>query len=266
MNPTTLKRVKLSKKFSSPQKESIMKKTSRRSFGKQLTGALAALSAASLGVETSAKARTAGGKALMPDNHSHQDTPPPIIFEEGSLKLDVLDRNLSGGNHDLPPDGSGAYKWEFPKQNANNDIFIVGVNIVDSAGKVWFYLDRDRVDAGEKRNPISILVHLEGSDSDRKEVVLSTNGKYATFKVPQSRELRRNHQNGTPIPDPPSTNRMRFRYLDGNGNAGNYHVKAIAIAIGPLGQHSIVSRIKLSDLPGGGADMKVMVWFEDVTH
>lgn len=245
-----------------------MKKTSRRTFAKSMTAALAAAPVA-LAFKTDAHGQGPQKATTVEPSpqriFNHQDTPPPVIFEEGSLKLDVLAQNLGTGQ-ELPPDPQGGYRWQFPKTNAQNDIFVVGVKIVDSSGKVWFYLDRDRIDPGDRANPISILFHMEGADNDRKHVILSTQTKYVTLKSPQNRELRRNHQNGTPIPDPPSTNRMRYRYLDGNGNAGNYSIKAVAIAIGPPAQRSVISRIKLSDLPGDGADMKVMVWFADVNH
>src|SRR6266478_4141715 len=110
-------------------------KTSRRKFGRQLVGACATLPLISVVPKTSFS-------QLKPtDDRSHQDTPPPIIIEEGSIKVDVLNQNLNGGV--LPPD-QGGYKWEFPKgAGNNNDVFLVGLKIVSGADRLLFYLDRD---------------------------------------------------------------------------------------------------------------------------
>jgi hypothetical protein len=65
-----------------------MRKTSRRTFGKQLTGAIAALPLASL-------ANRAAGQAKQPTKSAtdgkryHQNTPPPLVIEDGSLSFSI---------------------------------------------------------------------------------------------------------------------------------------------------------------------------------
>ena len=233
-----------------------MKKTSRRSFGKQLTGAVAALPLVSLSGRTPAFARDE--PLNLPqrkkwDIRSHQDTPPPIIIEEGSIKIDVKDQNLGAGPA-LPADPGGGYMWEFPKPSTSNDIFLVGMKIVTGADRLLFYLDRDfgTVD----RQPISVRIHVEGPDTARQEIVISTRAKHVTVQVPPRRELKK-----LSTPDPPSVGRLRFRYHDEAGNT-NYPMKSIAIAAGAGAQ--VISRIDPSMLPEGSAGLKIMLWFEDI--
>jgi hypothetical protein len=233
-----------------------MKKTSRRTFGKQLTGAVAALPL--VGLDRKASAVTGHERRTDPPQQkkweirSHQDTPPPVIIEEGSIKVDVKDQNLGAGGV-LPAHPGGGYRWEFPKSSTSNDIFLVGIKIVTGADRLLFYLDRDfgTVD----RQPIIVRIHVEGPDNARQELVLSTEGKYVTLKVPPRRELKK-----LSTTDPPSVGRLRFRYHDEVNNT-NYPIKSVAIATG-AGQ--VISRIDPSRLPEGSSGLKIMLWFEDV--
>ncbi|MDX6531952.1 MAG: hypothetical protein QOH41_4242 [Blastocatellia bacterium] len=63
-----------------------MKKTSRRSLGRQLTPAKAAVPVASLAMNTGAEGPTAQQNLpAIRNNFYHQDTPPPIEIIDGSL-------------------------------------------------------------------------------------------------------------------------------------------------------------------------------------
>src|SRR5687768_8113526 len=73
-------------------KESIVKKTSRLSFGKQMMAALTALLVAIIATAPDATAQTA--KQTKPQNQRQadrivtHDTPPPIEIGDGSLRID----------------------------------------------------------------------------------------------------------------------------------------------------------------------------------
>jgi hypothetical protein len=230
-----------------------MKKTSRRNFGKLIAGAAAALPLTSVhALPPSQK------ESQRKDIFSHQDTPPDLILEQGSLKIDVKDLRLAD-EPELPP-ASGGHQWQFP-QTGTRDIYINGLQIVSGAGKLLFYIDRDHVDALERLHELLVLVHMEGTPSNRQEVIVSTNQKFVTFKVPNNRKLKKNHQNNVPIPDPGSTGRVRFRYLDPDGNAGNFNVQSIAVALGPHGQHKVITRIDMDHLQQAGPGTQVWVWF-----
>jgi hypothetical protein len=79
-----------------------MKKTSRRNFGKQLTGALAALPVAVLATSPGASAQRkeqAKSRAIRPvDILTSHNTPPPLVIADGSLIVES-DQELteSGG-------------------------------------------------------------------------------------------------------------------------------------------------------------------------
>jgi hypothetical protein len=232
-----------------------MKNSSRRAFGKQLTGAVAALP---LVLATKTAALTDNAQRKRADIRSHQDTPPPIIIEEGSIKLDVFNQNLGSGPSGpiLPAHPSGGYRWEFPKTHPANDIFLVGMKIVSGEERLLFYMDRDFAEAD--RNQISVRIHTEGPVNARQELVLSTEGRYVTFKVPPQRELK------TPAtPETPTLDRWRFRYHDQNGHT-NYPILSVAIATGPT-QQTVLARIDPPRLPEGPSELKILLWFEDIT-
>jgi len=240
-----------------------MKKTSRRHFAKTMTAALAAAPVA-LSVSAAANAQTPDGRAQTPISPqrilNHQNTPPDVILEQGSLKIDVKDLTLAAQS-ELPAASGGGYQWQFP-QTGSRDIYMIGLQIVSGAGQLLFYLDRDHVDDAERLNPLTVLVHMEGTPTNRQELIVSTNQKFVTFKVPNDRKLKKNHQNGVPIPDPGSTGRVRFRYLDQNGNTGSFNVQSIAVAVGPHGQHKVISRIDIDHLQQAGPGTQVLAWFK----
>lgn len=230
-----------------------MKKTSRRNFGKVIAGAAAALPLTSF---NALPQRRMQSERIL----NHQNTPPDLVFEQGSLKIDVKDLTLAA-QPELPPASGGGHQWQFP-QTGTRDIYMIGLQIVSGAGQVLFYMDRDHVDDAERLHPLTVLIHMEGTPANRQEVVVSTSGRFVTFKVPNNRKLKKNHQNNVPIPDPGSPGRVRFRYLDPDGNAGNFNVQSIAVAVGPQGQHKVITRIDLDHLGQAGPGTQVWVWFE----
>ncbi len=200
-----------------------MEKTSRRNFGKLIAGAVATLPLASCsrptGTENTQSAAQntstapANSQEAKAQGFHHQDTPPSLILEEGSLKVDIMDPTLES-TEELPKTGN-TYKWEYP--DASSDIYIVSAQIVSGAGKMLFFLNRENVDNAEKK-PLHILVHLETSTGMRKELVVSTDGRHVTFTVPASRRLRRKRLGGASGPfEPGNGGRVRFRYFDDGG-------------------------------------------------
>ena len=139
---------------------------------------------------------------------------------------------------------------------------MLAVKIVSGKDEVLFYVDRHHREKSENVAALTLLLHMEGllSDSNRKEVIVSTSRNYVTFKVPSGRKLKKNHQNNAPIPDPGSKGTVRFRYLDENGNAGNFNVKSIAVAVGP----QLITRIRMDHLETAAKGTKVMVWFKPI--
>jgi hypothetical protein len=230
-----------------------MKKTTRRDFGKLIAGAAAALPL------TSVSAGTLPKMAMQ----YHQDTPPDLTLEQGSLIIDIKDDALAD-RQELPSVSDG-YQWKLPQKGQGN-IYTHAVKIESGKGHGLFYVDRDHREKSETPEILTLLLHMEGllSDSNRKEVIVSTKLNYVTFKVPSGRKLKKNHQNNTPIDDPGSEGTVRFRYLDENGNAGNFNLKSIAVAVGPPGQQRVITRIRMDHLGTEAKGTRVMVWFKPV--
>jgi len=226
-----------------------MKKTSRRNFGKLIAGAAAALPLTSISAGTLPK------RAMQ----YHQDTPPDLTLEQGSLIVDIKDLTLA--DHQELPSISDGYQWKFPQKGEGN-IYMLGVKIVSGSGAVLFYADRDHREKSEIPEVLTLLLHMEGlfSDRNRKEVIVSTSQNYVTFKVPSGRKLKKKESDS----DPDSKGTVRFRYLDEDGNAGSFNVKSIAVAVGSHPQHKLITRIDLDHLGKAAKGTKVMVWFRPI--
>jgi hypothetical protein len=247
-----------------------MEKTSRRNFGKLIAGAVATLplvsssSATAAGnTESSAQVKPLAKRDTQKKRsiRNHQDTPPPLLMEEGSLKVDLMDPSLES-TEELPKTGN-IHKWEFP--GATGELYIVGVQIVSGAGQTLFFVNRDSADNDEKRSLLQILVHMETVSGSRKEVVVSTSGRFVTFTVPTSRHLRRKRLGpGGPTdpPEPGNGGRVRFRYFD-DGTVEKGKLESVAVAIGPGAAHK-VTRYNRDDLGDAITGTQVMVWFDEL--
>ena len=249
-----------------------MKKTSRRNFGKLIAGAVATLPLVSSSSVTAAGNTESSAQAKPPAKRdsqkrtrnilNHQDTPPPLLMEEGSLKVDLMDPSLES-TEELPKTGN-THKWEFPK--ATRDIYIVGVQIVSGAGQLLFFMNRESAATEEKRSLLQILIHMETAGGSRQEVVVSTSGRFVTFTVPTSRRLKRKHlgSGGPTDPvEPGNGGRVRFRYFDdATSPAERGELESVAVAIGPGGAHK-VTRYNRADLGDAITGTQVMVWFKE---
>lgn len=94
-----------------------MKKTSRRTFGKQLAGALAALPTAALVTSTVGQPRK--GRQRREEIKNHENTPPPIDIQDGSFTIKAKTRTA---NHPLAETGSGPFTYRgkiFPTNGEN---------------------------------------------------------------------------------------------------------------------------------------------------
>ena len=247
-----------------------MEKTSRRNFGKLMAGAVVTLPLASGTRPTEAGntqsdpqatplATADSQKGRQAKAFNHQDTPPALILEEGSLKVDIMDPTLEM-IEELPKTGN-TYKWEFP--GATGDIYMVGAQIVSGAGRMLFFVDRDHVDNDEKTSTLHILVHMETASGNRKELVVSTSGRFVTFTVPANRHLKRKHLGTVTGPfEPGNAGRVRFRYFD-DGGAETWKLEGVAVGVGPGAAHK-VTRYTRANLGEAITGAQVRVWFEEI--
>ena len=251
-----------------------MEKTSRRNFGKLIAGAAAALPLVSCSGPTPTNNTQSAAQNTSPAASNsqeakaqffhHQDTPPSLILEEGSLKVDIMDTTLESKD-ELPKTGN-VCKWEYP--SATSDIYIVGAQIVSGAGKVLFFVNRENVDTDEKKAPmaLNIRVHMETESGNRKELVVSTDGRNVTFTVPPNRRLKRKRLGGGGTSDPyepGNGGRVRFRYFD-DGGVESWKLEGVAVGIGPEGAHKIMTRYSRTNLGEAINGTQVMLWFDKI--
>lgn len=112
-----------------------MKKTSRRNFGKLMTGAIAAIPAISLAPESVVLGQRRGEKSQ--DKiciRSHESTPPPISIEDGSLKFTV-----EASTADPLKLQSGGPPWVYEGDiNSGTDNEIAHIRVLHGSGSLLF--------------------------------------------------------------------------------------------------------------------------------
>jgi hypothetical protein len=140
--------------FQLDDKERIMKNTSRRSFGRSLASALAAIPVAALASKSTVKAQTdKGSRTRMAKIISHENTPPPITVEDGSFHM--LIRRPDSAQPILTQSGSGK-NWSYEGNINNSRNSIAHIKILHGTGE-WVY--RDLNAAGSR-----ILIELTNED------------------------------------------------------------------------------------------------------
>jgi hypothetical protein len=147
-----------------------MKRTSRRTFGKQLTGALAALPLVSLATSTLGQTRRTTAKQREYDRLYHQNTPPPLLIEDGSLTFTF---KTTRPTRPLEPTQSGnIYTYSGNVFGAgNNEIHYI--RVLHGSGKMLYD------DAGK-----SITLEVQGRGSVNKigEIVITALPDLLTIK------------------------------------------------------------------------------------
>jgi hypothetical protein len=146
-----------------PKKESIMKKTSRRSFGRSVAAALAAIPVATFASESTFTAQTRkSSSTVLGDNRSHENTPPPIDLADGSFSV------LMKTNSATPPlteSGSGPYTYKGKVAPSTKNSF-EHIKILHGSGE-QVYRDLDAADS-----EVAITLRDE-TDGDAGRLVVS---------------------------------------------------------------------------------------------
>jgi len=228
-----------------------MKKTSRRTFGKQLAGALAAVPLASRLVE--ARSLDQQKKSSDIEFRSEHDTPPPGLFMGGSLVFEVFsDKN------NWNADGAvinGRRKWSVkPKPYDNGtsptNIFIAHVKLVDGAGEMVFPTLNN-----EQKEPIDIFT-LKKDGQAFGDCHLIASGDHFEIDLPTTKRLKKKAN------DPPANSRrQRVRYMHESGlNADRCEWVGVKIVKGGV---TLYENSDLTQLPGYDQTMRLMVWWEN---
>ena len=216
-----------------------MNKTSRRSFGKRVTGALVALPIASLATTPGASAQT-GNQPKTPgprpvEIESMHDTPPPVLISDGSLIIesDQQFNESGGGQNPFLYTGTGRPK-------------IGHIRVIqDNGDKIYEDLNAD--------TPVSSIIDIEwiNEDKDTRGHMVITGG--SEFKIESDKEIRRQAQ---------AVKKKRMHKYDHQGVGPNKRIRIESIEI----TNPRLAKTKFTAMPTGTADtflpdeFRILIW------
>lgn len=234
-----------------------MKFTSRRTFGKQLTAAVASIPILASEIDVSGQGRQK--KAEAQGERKEHDTPPPAFFMPGSL---IFEAATNKNDWDaFQPTGSHRRKWSVtPKAypttgQAPTNIFIAHLKLVSGAGDLLFHFDNDGT--LDRATPIHVTATLQQSGQPFGDCHLTVAGDHFELDVPDVKKLKQKNND-------PSTNpalRQRVRYMHDQGDDDQCDWVALRIDKGGV---NLFYQDGLPSLHGFN-DMKMMMWWENLT-
>jgi hypothetical protein len=229
-----------------------MKKTSRRSFGKQLTGAIAALPIASLatkGIAGQMDPKKASRVSVQKTEKEH-DTPPPLFIQSGSLILEArTDKN--DWTHTPMPGSRRGYRVLTKDRNdqpPTTAIFVAHIKIVDGSGELVYRFDN--YNNTTKSVPVHVNCLMNGDLTENFH--LSVDNTEFVIDVPDKRKIK--PKQGDPVMN---GKRKRVKYLNDQGS-DSHDITTIQIVKGPR----VLYQVDRSDLGKGADEMRIMVWWE----
>jgi hypothetical protein len=212
-----------------------MKKTSRRSFGKQLSGALAAVPLATIALRESASAQRPARprrQALDREFFNEHDTPPPVLVGEGSLTVETTH-----------PFGNSVPMGVSRKRHYVPDYIgysIAHIKIVDGSGEMLYRNDKPR----------EAEVRIVLDDGSEIKVGRVAEGLY--LDLPNDKDLG-NAQNQT------SKRKKKYRPKK---NSADLAIVAIKIAENSAAAAPCLFKITKDDLNSMLEESRIMMWLE----
>ncbi|HEY3103244.1 MAG TPA: hypothetical protein VGJ69_06605 [Pyrinomonadaceae bacterium] len=236
-----------------------MKKTSRRTFGRQLGTAIAALPLVPAIVEArdDQKPMPPSQKA-KPKFLSEHNTPPPGDLMGGSLVFEAYT-----AKNDWDTDGGasgGRRKWSvkpLPYGNGTSpaNIYLAHLKLIDGAGEMLFHFDNDST--GDHATPIRITATLEKLGMPFGDLQITTAGNHFEVDVPDTKRIKKKAN------DPPSNKlRQRVRYMHETGaNPDECDWVGLKIMKGAV---ELLNIPNLTALPGYDESMRLLFWWENI--
>ena len=221
-----------------------MEKTSRRSFGKQLTGAVAAITTTSFAPGDGERTPNVDAK----QNKRSHDTPPPLDFTNGSL---VIEKRDAFHETSLSTDRT-RMEYRTRPYPGNRTIYPAHVKIVDGSGEMLFRKD-------DETGALAVSIELRnvngsaGSASIINAQALVDRSKFIV-DVDSDKTLDLGDQVHN---DKPTSKKRTHRYRHSSAALSMWEV---TVKQGARILYSISPR----ELPLEGADLKVMIWLEPV--
>jgi len=229
-----------------------MKKTSRRSFGKLMTGAIAALPVASLSARANATLRTNERTATaMPANRYHENTPPPVEINDGSFAFLVKTPTQT---KPLNETGSGPYLYK-GKVDGSTDNNIEHIKILHGSGE-WVYRDLEATGS-------MITIELQDYDNGRAGTLV-VSGDTDAFQVLSTGygsgnangQLSWSRENGRPH------YKHHFMHRGGPGNK-EFRVTGIRITKGGATTLNLALPSVSANNPFESQGYRILVWLRD---
>jgi hypothetical protein len=237
------------------KREDEPKRTSRRNFGKQLTGALAALPVASLAMSDTSSGQTKPIKSRgILDQRKEHDTPPPMLLMEGSLIIEVNTDRTDWTSYQT---AGNRRKWLVtPKWTTiPRGIYIAHIKVVDGSGEMLFRFDNDMTN--DYSTPIVVTASMKKGGNASGDCQVSVEGLDFSVNLPNTRKIDK-RANNEPADEPLNLNRKRVRFMDNNRD-DRHDFESLSIDKGPNNLYHVAFR----DLPSKGKELKVMLWWEE---
>lgn len=236
-----------------------MKKTSRRTFGKQLGGVLAALPLASVVANAQrrppAKSRPAELKTRFKSEHN---TPPPELFMGGSLVFETFsakdDWDLDGD----PSNNNTRRKWSVTPRPYDggpspSNIYIAHLKLIDGAGNNLCPYDN----VSDIRTQIHITATLTKNTQSFGDIHLTAVGDHFELDLPFNKRLKK--KSGDP---PANSRRQRVRYMHPSiGNPDLCEWAGLRIV---KGREVIYNEPNLPGLEAYDETMRLMIWWANL--
>ena len=231
-----------------------MKKTSRRSFGKQLTGVLAGLPL----VTMTAKAKTIKPPQQRPasvgslvDARYHENTPPPISFEDGSFAVHI---KSNATTQPLAQSGTGPFVYS-GKLDTSSDNNIEHIKVLHGSGE-WVF--RDLAATGS-------IITIELQDyNDGRVGTLTISGDRDLFSISSlgygagtaNGRLIWSHENGNPH------HKHHFTHQGGPGNK-DFRVTGIRITKNGATTLNLALPAVSTTNPFESQSYRILVWLSN---
>jgi hypothetical protein len=257
-------------KSQSDDKESV----SRRGFAKSIAAALAVIPFASTLADAqrrrgqrrtgtrdsqSPARRAAAPAAAFDGSRNEHDTPPPVLFMNGSFIVET-EKDFDPG--DIIPTGSKKRHHIKPRVAANNRVFPAHIKIVDGSGEMLFRLDSK--DSGVNPHPaedIKITALLnEGTTVEAASIVGA--GNMQTFAIDVN--------NGKSLLPPTTSGDLpvgvkrgaRRRVKSAPGDMSDTSINELTIT--NVRRNKILFNVVPgADLASKGEELRVMIWLEE---
>jgi hypothetical protein len=237
-----------------------MKKTSRRRFGKQLTGALVSLPVMASVLEGQQQKPQEQKKTDIQVKFREHNTPPPMFLMPGSLIIEAA-TTKSDWDSFQQPQQTDRKKWSvipkpYPNGNAPTNIYIAHIKILDGSGEMIHHVDNENTT--DRATPIQLTASVYKNGNFFGDCILTPSGNHFELSVPNDKKIKQNNPNNDPSTNPGLRQRARFMHAN---NDEDFVFKALKIDKGT------VNLFTESDMPTnfpGYSDLRVMVWWSNI--